>query len=65
MSFLPKELLYNDHSFQESNKNLLSAIDLLEKAQENKKEIDKENKEDKTMWQRLGNFLNPFKCGSG
>ena len=63
MSFLPKELLYNDHSFQDSNKNLLSAIDLLEKAQENKKEIDKENREDKTMWQRLGNFLNPFKCG--
>ncbi len=63
MSFLPKDLLYNDQSFHDSNKNLLSAIELLEKAQENKKEIDKENKEDKSFWQKVGTFMNPFKCG--
>jgi hypothetical protein len=39
MSFLPKELLYTDNNYQESSKNLLSAIELLEKAQENKKAI--------------------------
>jgi Tfp pilus assembly protein PilV len=64
MSFLPKDLLYTDNSYQESSKNLLSAIELLEKAQENKKEIDKENKENKSFWHKMGNFLNPFKCGN-
>jgi hypothetical protein len=56
MSFLPKDLLYTENSYQDSSKNLLSAIELLEKAQENKKEIDKENKENKTFWHKMGIF---------
>jgi hypothetical protein len=64
MSFLPKDLLYNNQSFQESNKNLLSAIELLEKAQKKREEEEEEKKPDeKTFWEKVGNFLNPFKCG--
>lgn len=63
MSFLPKDLLYNNHSFQDSNKNLLSAIDLLEKAQRNKKENEKDQMGEKSFWEKVGSFLNPFKCG--
>lgn len=63
LSFLPKDLLYNDKTFEDSNKNILSAIEMLEKAQENKKEVDNESKEAKTFWDKVSNFMNPFKCG--
>ena len=63
MSFLPKDLLYNNQSFQESNRNLVSAIELLENAQNWKIEDDGNKNEEKTFWEKVGSFLNPFKCG--
>lgn len=41
----------------------LSAIEILEKAYQNKKEIHKDDKEDRGFWEKLANFFNPFKCG--
>jgi hypothetical protein len=46
----------------ENNPNFLAAIELLEKAQENKKEMDIENKKSKNFWDRFSTFMNPFKC---
>jgi len=39
---------------------MLSAIDVLEKAQKEKKEIDNEARLTKSFWERF--FANPFKC---
>ena len=47
----------------ERNKNFLSAIELLEKAQETKMEIEKEKKDEIGFWQKVGALFNPFKCG--
>ena len=66
LSFLPKELLYNDSNYQDSNKNLLNALEVLEKAQNQKeKSIAEENnkKEDSSFWGKVGNFFKPFQCG--
>ena len=64
MSFLPKDLLYNDNTYHDSNKNLLYAIEVLEKAQSQKdKNEPEENKPNGTFWNKVGNFFNPFKCG--
>lgn len=62
LSFLPKELLYNERSYCESKNNLLAAIEILEKAQENKNQVQKQDKpqESKSFW----SFINPFKCGN-
>ena len=56
MSFVPKDLLYNEKTYEQSTQNLLSAIEILEKAQEDT--IDEKVKP-KTFW----DFINPFKCG--
>ena len=65
MSFLPKDLLYNDSSYHDSNKHLLAAIEILEKAQNQKeKNVKIEDKIDKGgFWDKVGNLFNPFKCG--
>lgn len=65
MSFLPKELLYNDSSYQNSNKDLLHAIEVLENAHSQKEKTQElpDNKQKHTFWNKMGNFLNPFKCG--
>jgi hypothetical protein len=63
MSFLPKDLLYNEATYQDSNKNLLYAIEVLEKAQNTKeKSLVLEEKEE-TFWTKLGNVFKPFQCG--
>lgn len=62
MSFLPKELLYNDKQYDTSNLNLMAAIDLLDKAIENKRDHE-EIVHEKTFWEKVGEFFNPFKCG--
>ena len=33
MDFLPKEIMYNDKTFKESNHNMKQALEILEKAQ--------------------------------
>jgi hypothetical protein len=62
LSFLPKELLYNERSYCESKNNLLAAIEILEKAQDNKNQVQNKEKpqESKSFW----SILNPFKCGN-
>ena len=59
MSFLPKDLLYNDKTYEDSSKNLLAAIDILEKAQQNKKVLD-DGKKELSFWEKL---FSSFKCG--
>lgn len=53
---MPKDLLYNDKSYEQSSQNLLSAIEILEKAQE---DPVGEKEKPKSFW----DFINPFKCG--
>ena len=57
-------MLYNDNTYKESNKNLLYAIEVLEKAhtQKDKNVVVVDNKRD-GFWNKVGDFLNPFKCG--
>jgi len=61
LSFLPKELVYNEKSYGESKNNILAAIEILEKAQDNRNQVQKEVKpqDNKSFW----SFMNPFKCG--
>ena len=56
MSFLPRDLLYNDKTYEQSATNLLSAIEILEKAQE---DTVGEKVKPKSFWE----MINPFKCG--
>jgi hypothetical protein len=63
LEFLPKDLLYNDSTYEQSQKSLLAAIEILENAQQSKSEIQNEGKEAKTLWDRFSTFMNPFKCG--
>jgi len=44
LGFLPKELLYNDKSYNDSKNNLLAAIEILEKAQDNKNQVEKKGR---------------------
>jgi hypothetical protein len=62
LGFLPKELLYSDNNYQSSNKNLLAAIEILEKAQNQEKKVVVEERKD-GLWSKIGNIFNPFKCG--
>jgi hypothetical protein len=40
------------------------AIDILEKAQQSKHEIQRKDPEEgKTGWNKFMDFMNPFKCG--
>jgi len=63
LDFLPKDVLYNEKTFDESNKNILAAIEILEKANENKREIDQDVRGGRGFWDKFSNFWNPFKCG--
>jgi len=56
MSFLPRDLLYNDKTYEQSANNILSAIEILEKAQE---DTVAEKVKPKSFW----DMINPFKCG--
>jgi len=62
LGFLPQDLLYTDKTtYGESSINLLAAIEILEKAQDNKNKLIKnENTQEKSFW----SFMNPFQCGS-
>jgi len=61
LSFLPKELIYSEKSYGESKNNLLAAIEILEKAQDNRNQVQRPEKpqESKSFW----SFMNNFKCG--
>jgi hypothetical protein len=54
--------MYNERTYGESKSNLLAAIEILEKAQDNKNQVQKQEKpqENKSFW----SFMNPFKCGN-
>jgi len=62
LGFLPQELLYTDKTtYGESSVNLLAAIEILEKAQDNKNKLIKNDPpQEKSFW----SFMNPFQCGS-
>jgi len=62
LGFLPKELLYNDKTYADSKYNLLAAIDILEKAQDNKNVLDKKEEKQENS-SSFWSFFNPFKCG--
>jgi len=63
LGFLPKELLYNEQSYGESKNNLLAAIEILEKAQDNKNQVQKQEKPQESK-SSFWSFMNPFKCGN-
>jgi hypothetical protein len=62
LEFLPKDLLYNNKNYSDSHKNLMDAIDILEKAQNQQfNETPKtEPHAETSFWSKI---LNPFKCG--
>jgi hypothetical protein len=41
----------------------LAAIDILEKAQNQQNKSIPEEEEDPSFWNKVGSWLNPFKCG--
>jgi hypothetical protein len=46
-----------------NKRDLLDALALLEKAEETKKEIYYDDKQDNGIWGKFLDFVNPFKCG--
>jgi len=62
IGFMPQDMLYADKAtYGESSINLLAAIEILEKAQDNKNKLMKnEPVQDKSFW----SFINPFQCGN-
>ena len=60
---MPKDLLYNQKNYNESNKHLLQAIDILEKAQNQQNKKQEEHEHEAGFWDKVGTWLNPFKCG--
>ena len=61
-----KDVMYNDIAFDDKSKNMLDSINILEKAKISKATDDyyknnKKNEED--VWDKIGDFFNPFKCG--
>lgn len=68
LEFLPKDLLYNDITYDDSSKKMLESMEILEKAKMQKlkeKENNYENKEEEPdFWTKVGNFFNPFKCAN-
>lgn len=78
LGFLPKECLYNDLTYDQSNNDLMQAINILEVAQDSKerrsmltKQRLKANKEKEMLKEKekekdkgfFGNFFSVFKCG--
>jgi len=69
LDFLPKELLYNDKTYEKSKSDLLHAIDILEGATQNnerKSIIVNPNlhKDKKTEGGFFSNLFSAFKCGN-
>lgn len=67
LGFLPKELLYNDLSYEKSKNEILHAIDILEGAahgNESKSIIFNPNLNRKTEKGFFSNLFSAFKCGS-
>ena len=67
MEFLPKDLLYNEITYDNSSRKLLESLEILEKANnqksnENEKRFQIKEPEEPSFWTKLGDFLNPFKC---
>lgn len=63
LDFLPKDLLYNDSTYKESNRQLLAAIEILEKAQSQKEKNVKVEEKNEGFWSKVGKIFTPFKCG--
>ena len=61
-SFLSRDLMDSYYSYRDSNRNLMSAIEILENAQKNnqKSKVDKPIKEE-GFFDKL---FKPFKCGN-
>lgn len=68
MDFLPKDLLYNDVTFEDSNKRMLESLEILEQAKLQRlkeKENNYEMKEEELgFWDKFTNMFNPFKCAN-
>jgi len=62
LGFMPQDMLYADKAtYGESSINLLAAIEILEKAQDNKNKLMKnESPQVKSFW----SVFNPFQCGN-
>jgi hypothetical protein len=59
-------MLDSSSLYIESNKNLLHAIEVLEKAQLQSQKIKEEKQiKNEGFWDKVGNIFNPFKCGKG
>jgi len=64
MGFLPRDLLYNNVNYDESKDGILSALNILEHAQEKELKSGKESEPDnRSGWDKFVNAINPFKCG--
>jgi len=70
LDFLPKDLLYNDLTYDDSSKKMLESMEILEKAKmqrlrENENTYEnKEKQEEIGFWDNLFSMLNPFKCAN-
>jgi hypothetical protein len=60
LDFLPKDLLYNNKGYGDSQKNLLDAIEILEKAQHQQINIKPKVEEEQGFFSKM--FSN-FRCG--
>ena len=63
---MPKDVMYNDITYDDNTKNMFDSISILEKAKISKAtdEYYKSNKKDgEDVWDKIGDFFNPFKCG--
>lgn len=67
LEFLPRDILYNDLNYNETTRNMLDSMHILEKAKKSKMQIESESqnnfKETDDVWSKIGDFFNPFKCG--
>ena len=52
------------NKYNETKKHLIAAIDILEKAQNQQDKIKlNEDEQEPGFWNKVGTWLNPFKCG--
>jgi len=61
MGFMPQDMLFADKTtYGESSINLKAAMEILEKAQDNKNKLMRnETPQEKSFW----SIINPFQCG--
>jgi hypothetical protein len=52
-----------DDTAGRSKKDLLKALEMLEKANESKKELFYDERQETGFWGKFSSLLNPFKCG--